>query len=355
VKGAHTLHRWLNEHPLVEFLVILTAAAASHLFTVFVFDGFSHGWPARDQGAAALAGGLALLGVAVLKHHRSWLTWVNFAGFLAFQFLCLSLHHLFREAGTGEEGHAGPLGVAAVASAGVLWAAWRRAKRVGLPDVQTDEQRELAAPPGAGRAQRADEPARWADGLIVFLSLPRDPAALRAAIAALPRGAELADSEALSVLKDTNWYVTLLAIRAHLYPVKQEVADAGRPLLRVRVVPSAESAAWLGEFIALVERLAEPMAWQLEVTAAPGFERGVDFESIPAIRDAVRAAMAELRELREDGRHWVDITGGKATCSAVGAALCLEANHCFQYVSTTDQRVTLYDSRLVPVELPLHH
>lgn len=106
------------------------------------------------------------------------------------------------------------------------------------------------------------------------------------------------------------------------------------------------------EFRNVVRRLASPGKWNVVITVLPHHAGGIMYEDAKALSVAINDAKQYLRRKRVDPVI-IDITSGKATCSAVGASLALQTHERFQYVSTTDRRVRLYDLRYYSRELPL--
>ena len=69
---------------------------------------------------------------------------------------------------------------------------------------------------------------------------------------------------------------------------------------------------------------------------------GADFED----ERQISRAIADARKVLADNRaslHHIDVTGGQAICSVVGAVKCLGENDRFTYVSTRDYRSRSYD------------
>ncbi len=158
------------------------------------------------------------------------------------------------------------------------------------------------------------------------------------------------------MLKHCNWYVQIKAIQAHLaqYPFNQN--------LDVAVISSADEelggpGSWrqVEAFRKLVERLAAPRRFHVQVTSAVEGPSGVAYENLEALSAVLFEAKRGLRAKGDPERLIVvDITGGKATCSAVGAALTLEHRERIQYVSTSDLSVKLYDLEYKTVHSPVH-
>ena len=88
------------------------------------------------------------------------------------------------------------------------------------------------------------------------------------------------------------------------------------------------------------------------VTTLPAHAGGVLYEDAEALNVAIHHAKEYLRAKNIDPVV-LDITSGKATCSAVAATLALQARERFQYVSTSDRKVRLYDLRYYSREVPL--
>jgi hypothetical protein len=79
------------------------------------------------------------------------------------------------------------------------------------------------------------------------------------------------------------------------------------------------------------------------------WQHGVDFESASELFDAVTAVYEDLLRKRvRDPDILIDITGGSSLCSAVGAAVALDENRRFQYVSQFNGEVLPYDVDYVP-------
>jgi hypothetical protein len=121
--------------------------------------------------------------------------------------------------------------------------------------------------------------------------------------------------------------------------------DAARALARKRGTSRAA-----GHFRETVELLAKRIGADLDVIArvSPEYEKGVPFENaaelVAILQEAFRyAARKGIR--RSD--VLVDITSGNALCSAVGAAVSMDENQRFQYVSTVTGEVIPYDVEYV--------
>ena len=71
-----------------------------------------------------------------------------------------------------------------------------------------------------------------------------------------------------------------------------------------------------------------------------------------ALSEAIHLAKQHLAPGAAKGYVLVDITSGQATCSGVAAALSVYRQEWFQYVSTEDYTVRLYDLRLEPAPSP---
>lgn len=81
--------------------------------------------------------------------------------------------------------------------------------------------------------------------------------------------------------------------------------------------------------------------------ADPAFAAGIDFEDAIQVSEATAAALQYL-SASEDCQYakkfvMLDITGGNKIASAVAAILSLTDDRVFQYVSTADFRVKVYD------------
>ena len=246
------------------------------------------------------------------------------------------------------------------------------------PEAGGAEQQEGAAPTLAeSEASRKKilteaETAR-SNSLILFLShLNRAPGAVGASnpdpnvflkpellLQWLPANSGFHDPDSMAPLAQVNWYMPLRAIYTHLDPLRSgqlevvAICSADEPGKDGRV-QALGSWRQFEAFRLLVERLAAPHTFRIRVSQPVGYENGVPFEDLEALSDAIGVAKAHLRHVHPGSTVVVDITGGKSTCSAVGAAVTMESQERIQYVSTTFGTVKTFDLEYDPPHLPVH-
>ena len=152
-------------------------------------------------------------------------------------------------------------------------------------------------------------------------------------------------------LNGVNWKMSLSAINHHLLD-----ATLDRGLAYIVVITSADAPNKDGDrkgstntfpfFRKLVLRLWPgnlPAPEIIEVT--PG---GVPFDNAADISRAVANAKRILAQTNlAPSDYVIDVTGGTALCSVVGAALSFEGDKVFQYIPPTQINVLEYDIRYV--------
>jgi hypothetical protein len=108
---------------------------------------------------------------------------------------------------------------------------------------------------------------------------------------------------------------------------------------KLQTVPYSGSYGQVEFFQQVYRKLFEPFCTNL-----PGIESvgGVDFESEEQISGAIAAARGKLAEAKAEA-HYLDTTGGQASCSVVAAIRSLGHDERCQYISTRDYRPVVYD------------
>ena len=357
-----------------DFARALVAGVSIHIFASNSFDWFEravHGdFSAPEHWPVLLISALVAIVFALWMKHEDTLTslwpWLWFFGFLVFQWTASAVHHLVSESGSP---HLDPLSVVvALALALLLWWVYTTAEK-DIPGVIVNPPEPVAPPDGK---ELVSMPMTKANSLIMFLSTfnsfpadrlpkwtviedPLDPtvfATPKLLVDNLRPAMGFHDLKSLDPLKVCNWYMPLKAIQTHvtLYPDTRN--------LQVVVLPSADGrvqGSWrqADEFSRLVQRLAAPGTLRVQVTLLQQFEKGVSYEDLSDLSKALRLAKIYIKERDPEGLIVVDITGRQGTCSAVAGALTLEHRERIQYVSTTNNSVTMFDLRYEPLRLPL--
>ncbi|HKJ21688.1 MAG TPA: hypothetical protein VKA13_01250 [Gammaproteobacteria bacterium] len=199
----------------------------------------------------------------------------------------------------------------------------------------------LAARRAANRIHVAVTSDRYPDAcrvLVLFLSTPPGETP------DIGAGGNFADKDVRARLAAHPWRMPCEAIAAHLPRLETVI-----------VVPSADggpdgarpgSYRSLPAFKELVRSLAG--ARPVEVLGlgevVPRFERGIDFEDIRTLVDALQEVYARLHaDHIPENEIRIDITGGTKPTTAAGATVALAEGRRFQYVSTATYEVHTYD------------
>ena len=345
----------LEEHPVIQFVALVFVAVASHLLAALTFDlVFAETAPSMPVLWACLT--ITIVAVFLLKQPTHLWVWSALAAFLAFQFLCLALHHQLM--------HATPaLAVAGLVSLACLSGAYYLVYANAKPETHVPIQTAISSP--VPDRSLAEAPTRAVvavaeimevpvvaktDSLILFLSLARDSGL---AIVQQLQSANLGDLASFGEPnRDFNWYMPVVAIHTHVTFLPQQEP------LRVVVIPSADSprggGSWrqAATFIEFIHRAAGNGSWNVKVEVLPGYEEGVRYEDLVAVGKSIDAAREYLAPSAKRP-ILIDITSGQATCTAVAAGLAVLTRDRFQYVSTEDYIVRLYDFRVSQRESPI--
>lgn len=201
-----------------------------------------------------------------------------------------------------------------------------------------------------------DDPGRACQALVIFLS---------PSLGLEKKWQEpgFADLDAEGIVKEfagAPWQQPLRALRAHLERFSVQrlqtvyvVSSADRPDYLTE--PDAKRRArlkgtvhYFADFeqvaVALGSRCGTALKVHHMASLGTRWQHGVDFESARDLIDALTAIFGDLRDQGvRDADILVDITGGSSLCSAVGAAVALDENRRFQYVSQFSGEVLPYD------------
>lgn len=329
--GVSDIRDYLEEHKAGGFLALLVSAVLTHIFASELYSFFA-GSEEFSPKLLGLGFFFAVLSVVIFKNWRRPWVWLGLSGFTLLQLLSLSVHH--------------QSWVIGVLSACLLFAAARVSVYAPSEPASTRQHQLLNEVVAVDFAR--------VNALILFLSKPAP--GIADLIAALPHDATIENAGTFQSLQSVNWYMPLMAIHAHI--TRPDLGGHAAPTFEVIIIPSADlpgprgKGSWVDVdvFCALVRRLVRN--YRIELVVLPGHEEGVQWEDIASLSTAVNAAKTHLQS-RGIEPLVIDITGGKSTCSAVGAALFLEAGEAFQYVSTTDYAVRMYELRPTARVAPL--
>lgn len=194
-------------------------------------------------------------------------------------------------------------------------------------------------PVGRYRVTAAAYPAK-VPGLVVFLSWPGGPLAPIPELdaAGIERGAMLASTPSpiehlVRGHPYSSWRMPLEGIRYHALCLKHLVVIASADSDSSREDGSYRCAQRFGQ---LLELFADLSPLSIKILD----NEGIPYEDLEALDDAVSRAVDYLKSQGLKRREIViDITSGKAMCSAAGAIRSLDEDLSFQYVSTTDRRL----------------
>lgn len=333
----HKLHRWMRSHTLVKFLLLLTGAVSAHLLAAAAFEMaryyFVEGWTGINWHDVVIVT-VALIILAATKLLMKPVKLQEFApavlAFVAFQWLAFAIHHSL------ERNAARPLDLAMMGgSAAVvlaLFAYFRIEGRAKLAVVETRESSAVkclilflslaksGAPPRPPQEKQGDpHSTQWQD--------------MQTEISAM--GTRLDDSESWKAFGGHNWRMPISAIG-------HQFLNGNRSLQKVLVIASKESVRQFDFFRQTVDRLCAPLALQRSLVVELVERDGIDISDCQEISRTVDKAKRQAVEERL-APFLVDVTGGNALCSLVGAALTMDEDEAFQYVSTIDSLVRSYD------------
>lgn len=82
---------------------------------------------------------------------------------------------------------------------------------------------------------------------------------------------------------------------------------------------------------------------EITVRGMKNYERGVNFEDAPILVEAIDGAYHELSQIYAAKRILIDVTGGHKITTVAGAAVSLAEGRLFQYVSTLDKQVAIFN------------
>lgn len=304
-----------------------------------------------------------LAGCMILKsktHPRLLLAWLVIPGLLAVQYLALALAHW----------HTSTIEIATAATAVVCLFVVYFKFRLTVPDVwdrqRVDPNRLLSPDPRpglilflsflTGERFRGAVTTHTADPL----SKAGDPPTqawrnyqedIRAVVNDIQSSAkyDIRNEDLLEPFKVLNIRMPLEAIRFQL--ALSELTDVvlipsidtprrdyntGKELPEVAYSGSHGQADF---FAQIVELLFQPL---ISIAPRVAVVRGADFEDERQISRAITDAR-KILITRKAGLHHIDVTGGQAICSVVGAVKCLGENDRFTYVSTRDYKSRCYD------------
>jgi len=148
--------------------------------------------------------------------------------------------------------------------------------------------------------------------------------------------------EALEKLDKNTWAMPLKALDYHR-----------ETLERLIVIPSADSKKQVGthqefgQFKALVEAIwssCQKMTVKGMGTINQNYQQGVDFEDAPALVEAIDDVYKYLLNQHYSAEQiLIDVTGGQKLTTVAGAAVSLVEGRLFQYVSTIDKQVAIFN------------
>lgn len=129
----------------------------------------------------------------------------------------------------------------------------------------------------------------------------------------------------LEIPKEHSWYMPLIAIKAHKLKIEN-----------LYIIHSEQSIDQVDTFINLVKNSYPSLNIYMG--------EAINFESVEPVLQRVETLYQEIKSNgHQENEIMLDVTGGQKVTSIVGAMFALGYNRKFQYVSTGNQEVLVYD------------